>query len=159
MATYYRDTYYEDTNLNEIDDGKTLYNIPVYTADGLDYGTYTVVVTVAKEKTPGAGPADVEKTNPSKHTCFDESGTKITVEKNTEGHICRGPEGEILYTNGSGDQFYLDGIRVMQPLNEDSRKDLVYRALDAYDADGESNLDVITLRQKLITDFKDGVVT
>jgi hypothetical protein len=117
------------------------------------------VVTVAKENTPGAGPADVEKTNPSKHTCFDESGTKITVEKNTEGHICRGTDGEILYTNGSGDQFYLDGIRVMQPLNEDSRKDLVDRALDAYDADGESNLDVITLRQKLITDVKDGVVT
>ena len=56
--------------------------------------------------------------------------------------------------NGSGNEFYLDGIRVMQPLNEDSDQDLVERAQDAYAADGESNLEVVTLRQKLITDYE-----
>ena len=55
---------------------------------------------------------------------------------------------------GSGNEFYLDGIRVMQPLNEDSDQDLVERAQDAYAADGESNLEVVTLRQKLITDYE-----
>ena len=169
MATYYRDTYFEDTEKLLPDEGNTLYNIPVYTTDGLDYGTYTVVVTVAKENTPGAGPADVAKTNPSKHTCHNENGEEIVVAKNTAGHICRDSEGEILYTNGSGDQFYLDGIRIMQPLNivmlQDAEynddgvlvspavyDDLTTRGLNAYSADGESNLDVVTLRQKLITD-------
>ena len=158
MATYYRDTYFEDTEKLLPDEGNTLYNIPVYTTDGLDYGTYTVVVTVAKENTPGAGPADVAKTNPSKHTCHNEHGEEIVVAKNTAGHICRDSEGEILYTNGSGDQFYLDGIRIMRPLNENSSVDLVDRALDAYETDGETNLDVVTLRQKLITDVEDGEI-
>ncbi|MBQ8354370.1 MAG: hypothetical protein IJY40_01915 [Oscillospiraceae bacterium] len=158
MATYYRDTYFEDTEKLLPNEGNTLYNIPVYTTDGLDYGTYTVVVTVAKENTPGAGPADVAKTNPSKHTCHNEHGEEIVVAKNTAGHICCGPEGEILYTNGSGDQFYLDGIRIMRPLDENSSVDLVDRALDAYETDGETNLDVVTLRQKLITDVEDGEI-
>lgn len=60
--------------------------------------------------------------------------------------------------NGSGNQFFLDGIRVMQPLNENSvRSDLVLKAQDAYSADGESNLDTVTLREKLIKDAKNGV--
>ena len=54
--------------------------------------------------------------------------------------------------NGSGSDFYLDGIRVMQPLNEDAA--LTDKALGAYAADGESNIDTITLRQKLITDHE-----
>ena len=70
----------------------------------------------------------------------------------------------------SGHQFYLDGIRVMQPLNKVVEKEAVYdeetdelisptvydamttKVLNAYTIDGESNLDVVTLRQKLITD-------
>lgn len=55
--------------------------------------------------------------------------------------------------NGAGNEFYLDGIRVLRPLNEMAeREDLVEKALEAYTIDGESNLDVVTLRQKLITD-------
>ena len=59
--------------------------------------------------------------------------------------------------NGAGSEFYLDGIRVLRPLNEFAeREDLVDRAIEAYATDGESNLDVVTLRQKLITDAEDG---
>ena len=108
----YRDTYWKDANDNELDDSGTLYNIPVYTNDGLDYGTYTVVCTIAKAGT---------------HTAGNDKG--------------------------SGAEFYLDGIRVMQPLNEDSEDDLTKKALTAYATDGESNLEVVTLRQKLITDY------
>lgn len=121
----YRDTYYEDTNGSDEDLAGTLYNIPVYTESNLDYGTYTVVVTVAKAGTAAAG-------------------------------------GD----NGSGNEFYLDGIRIMQPLckydadgnvvsyeDEDTvYNDLTTKALGAYATDGEANMEVITLRQKLITD-------
>lgn len=62
-------------------------------------------------------------------------------------------------TGGAGKDFWLDGIRIMQPLNEDADMELTDLALDAYADDGESNLDVITLRQKLITDAEDGVAT
>ena len=137
----YRDTYWKNVD-NGIpdDDSGVLYNIPVYTNEDLDYGTYTVVCTVAKAGTP------------------------------TEGNIA-----------GAGNEFYLDGIRVMQPLNkviltetyEDENGEMVTdylydedgnpvydamttKVLNAYTADGESNLDVVTLRQKLITDAEDG---
>lgn len=157
MATYYRDTYFEDTEKLLPEEGDTLYNIPVYTVDGLTYGTYTVLVTVAKAGTPGAGPG-TPTTNAKKHNCFNNNGESIVVEANTPDHVCRNNEGAVLYTKGSGNKFYLDGVRIMQPLNEESREDLVVRALDAYDIDFETNLDVITLRQKLITDVEDGEV-
>lgn len=115
----YRDTYWKDENLTELDASGTLYNIPIYTQADLPYGTYTVVATVAKAGTPTSG---------------NETG-------------------------GAGKDFWLDGIRIMQPLNEDADMELTDRALDAYADDGESNLDVVTLRQKLITDAEDGVVT
>lgn len=113
----YRDTYWKDENNTTLDSSGTLYNIPIYTESDLDYGTYTVVATVAKAGTPTSG---------------NETG-------------------------GAGNEFYLDGIRIMQPLNEDSDAELVEKALDAYATDGEANLDVVTLRQKLITDAEDGV--
>ena len=117
-STYYRDTYFEDADQLFNTDRDTLYNIPVYTVDGLDYGTYTVLVTVAKAGTPGAG---------------------------ADGR--------------SGNEFYLDGIRVMEPLDKYYNKELVSRALEAYNTDGESNLRVVTLRNKLITDVdENGVV-
>ena len=54
---------------------------------------------------------------------------------------------------GAGNEFYLDGIRILRPLNKNAeRQDLVNRAIEAYATDGESNLNVVTLRQKLITD-------
>ncbi|MBP3660790.1 MAG: discoidin domain-containing protein [Oscillospiraceae bacterium] len=64
----------------------------------------------------------------------------------------------------SGNEFYLDGIRVMQPLNESNNtvineatgETITDKALSAYAADGESNLVVETLRQKLITDVEEG---
>ena len=120
----YRDTYYEDTNESDEDAAGTLYNIPVYTESDLDYGTYTVVATVAKAGTAAAG-------------------------------------GE----NGSGNEFYLDGIRIMEPLNElietvvdeTTGETITDKALGAYATDGESNMEVITLRQKMITDAEEGI--
>ena len=120
----YRDTYYNDTNESSEDAAGILYNIPVYTEDDLHYGTYTVVATIAKAGTKGAGGTD-----------------------------------------GSGALFYLDGIRVMEPLNTLTGTNDVpligtedlERALGAYATDGESNVEVVTLRQKLITDAEEDI--
>lgn len=80
----------------------TLYNVPVYTNDGLDYGTYTVTVTLMKANSA----------------------------------ISRGAE------------FYLDGIRVQLPLDSADANAAVANA--AYATDGEANMTVATLRQKLL---------
>lgn len=124
----YRDTYYEDTNGSDEDITGTLYNIPVYTNEDLDYGTYTVVATIAKAGTKGAGAV-----------------------------------GDDGYQH-AGKDFYLDGIRIVQPLNmhvtgytEDENEYPIYdaiteKALGAYATDGEANVDIVTLRYKLITD-------
>ena len=128
MGLIYRDTYYYDTNEIGEDSTGILYNIPVYTNEDLDYGTYTVVATIAKAGTKGAGAV-----------------------------------GDDGYQH-AGKDFYLDGIRIMQPLNmhvtgytEDEYEYPIYdtiteKALGAYATDGEDNIDTITLRQKLITD-------
>lgn len=126
----YRDTYWKDENGSELDNAGTLYNIPVYSTDeNLDYDTYTVVCTIAKKGTITAG-----------------------------------------NDKGAGNEFYLDGIRVLRPLDIVIEQDgvwdeegnltqpIVYdelttKALGAYADDGETNLDVVTLRQKLITDY------
>lgn len=133
MDVWYRDTYWKDENLTQLDASGVLYNVPVYTNEDLDYGTYTVVCTIAKKGSP------------------------------TDGNVA-----------GAGNEFYLDGIRVMQPLNIVVEEEAVYdnetgelisptvydamttKALNAYTIDGESNLDVVTLRQKLITDAENG---
>lgn len=52
-----------------------------------------------------------------------------------------------------GTEFYLDGIRVMNPMNPDSGNNLTI-AQDAYAADGESNMTVATLRNALLADTK-----
>ena len=49
-----------------------------------------------------------------------------------------------------GTEFYLDGIRVMNPMNPDSSN--LTTAQDAYAADGESNMTVATLRNALLAD-------
>ena len=120
----YRDTYYKDANNSNEDSDGTLYNIPVYTNEDLPYGTYTLVVTVAK------------------------AGT------------LRGGE--------TGKDFYLDGIRIIQPLNlkdhitgSGENNAPVYdaiteKALGAYATDGEDNMDIVTLRYKLIADNQTG---
>lgn len=125
ISVTYRDTYYKDKNNSVVDDTGTLYNIPVYTKEDLEYGTYTVVATVAKKGTPTAG-------NPQ----------------------------------GAGDKFYLDGIRIMKPLNEANRtvinaeteETITDKALGAYATDGESQMDVVTLRYKMITDAEKGLI-
>ena len=50
-----------------------------------------------------------------------------------------------------GTEFYLDGIRVMNPMKPDSGSNLTI-AQDAYAADGESNMTVATLRNALLAD-------
>lgn len=82
--------------------GNVLYNIPVYTLDKLEYGTYTVTVTVAKNDT---------------NTTY-------------------------------GTEFWLDGIRVQNPMNPGSENYSI--AESAYSDDGEANVNIETLRDKLI---------
>lgn len=91
-----------DTSYKTDDDKTTLYNIPVFTWDGQDYGTYTVTVTIAKQNT----------------------------------------------SYGYGKDFWLDGIRVINPLDSDDGYASV--ATSAYATDGEANMTVVTLREKLL---------
>lgn len=88
----------------------TLYNIPVFTFNDV-YGTYTVEVTVLKEK-----------------ASFDRGG-----------------------------EFYLDGIKVVNPLfsdvqNDSSLSENQQIGASAYAEDGEANNTVETLREKLLLD-------
>lgn len=95
-------TGYRDTSYKTEDTDTTLYNIPVFTWNAEEYGTYTVSVSLAKK------------------------------------------------TGNFGTDFWLDGIRVMNPMNFASNN---YRtAQDAYAADGESNMTVATLRDALLND-------
>lgn len=54
-------------------------------------------------------------------------------------------------TGNYGTDFWLDGIRVMNPMNPDSGSNLTI-AQDAYAADGESNMTFATLRNALLAD-------
>ena len=105
-------TGYRDTSYKTEDDTTTLYNIPVFTYDAENYGTYTVTVGVAK------------------------------------------PVGNY------GSELYLDGIRIVKPLNDKDTN--VSVAKSAYATDGEANMTVETLRNKLLTDYaveEDGTLT
>lgn len=97
-------TGYRDTSYKTDDDATTLYNIPVFTWNAEEYGTYTVSVSLAKK------------------------------------------------TGNFGTDFWLDGIRVMNPLNSASTSTNYQTAQDAYAADGESNMTVATLRDALLND-------
>lgn len=110
IQSFYRDTVY----LTE-DDNVTLYNVPVFTTDGLSYGTYKVTVTVAKK----------------------------TVKTNSAG------EETVLYHS----DFWLDGIRITQPL--DITDTNYSTATAAYASDSEQNMKYETLRNKLIRDEAD----
>ena len=91
---------FRDTSYKTADDAMTLYNIPVFTWEADNYGTYTVTVTVAKK-----------------------------------------------YGN-FGDCFWLDGIRVVNPLDTTDQNYNVGTA--AYAADGEAHMTFATLRQKIL---------
>lgn len=54
------------------------------------------------------------------------------------------------HTGNYGTDFWLDGIRVMNPMNPDSGNLTI--AQDAYAADGESNMTFATLRNALLAD-------
>lgn len=82
----------------------TLYNIPVFTWEADDYGTYRVEVAIAKKSS-----------------------------------VC-------------GNTFYLDGIRVYNPIDPEGTDLDATTAKNAYAADGEANCTVATLRDKLISD-------
>lgn len=97
VYTAMRDTSYKTEN-----DEITLYNVPVFTYEADNYGTYTVTVTIAKK------------------------------------------------TGKYGKDFWLDGIRVVNPLDEVDKN--VSIAKSAYAADGEANMKVATLRQKLLAE-------
>lgn len=100
---------YRDTRVagSEIGDTTKLYNIPVYQITGLDYGTYTVEVRIAKPL-----------------------------------------QGEDKYK--AGNMFYLDGIRVYDPLNPNELDEV---AETAYRDDNERYNKVVSLRDKLINDY------
>ena len=101
---------YRDTRVgagNSSISEKSLYNIPVYQITGLDYGTYTVEVRIAKPL-----------------------------------------QGVGKYK--AGNMFYLDGIRVYDPLNPNGLDEV---AATAYQDDNESYNKVVSLRDKLINDY------
>lgn len=109
VYTGYRDTSYknaEGTIGGDINvTGGTLYNIPVFTYETENYGTYKVTVTIA-------GGANAQN---------------------------------------YGKEFWLDGIRVVKPLNP--KDENVSVANSAYATDGEANMTVETLRQKLLVEY------
>lgn len=91
-----------DTSFKTEDNKKTLYNIPVFTWEAKNYGTYEVTVTIATQN-------------------------------------------ELF---NFGNEFWLDGIRVVKPLDSTDQNASV--AASAYAADGEASMTVATLRQKII---------
>lgn len=97
----YRDNIYKSVEGTDVG---TLYNVPVFTYEADNYGTYTVTVSIAKKNS----------------------------------------------ALGNGYDFYLDGIRVINPLNESDVNFGI--AVAAYGTDAEANMTVATLREKLLKD-------
>lgn len=110
-------TTYRDTKILKNENIDTLYNVPVYDVENLEYGTYTLQITIAK------------------------AGTKTGT------------------VNGAGSDFYVDGIRIYQPM--DMSSDESETAEDAYSRDSESNVKIAQVREKLLaeytTDGEDGL--
>lgn len=107
-------------------------------------------------------------------TDLDEKGTLYNIPIYTQEDLVYGTYTVVATVakagtktagndNGSGKDFWLDGIRIMQPLNEgndtvidEEGTTITEKALGAYATDGESNIDTVTLRNKLITDDQTG---
>ncbi|MCD8381763.1 MAG: hypothetical protein LUC30_02420 [Clostridiales bacterium] len=57
-------------------------------------------------------------------------------------------------TDGSGGEFYLDGIRVFQPMGTSTEDNEDYEtAASAYATDGEANVAVLNIHQKIVSDY------
>ena len=97
------------TNGSNSSNLSTLYNIPIYNNDTLEYGSYHVRVYIYKAGTP-----------------------------TTHGD--------------SGNEFYLDGIRVYCPLGDQSSPSFPIAADDAYSGHGEANVVTANIRNKLTND-------
>lgn len=72
-----------------------------------------------------------------------KAGTPVNGMVDKNGDLIEG-------TDKSGSEFYLDGIRVYQPLVNDAR------AEGAYASDGESNIAIINIRSKIAADAEIG---
>lgn len=101
------------TNGSNSSNLSTLYNIPIYNNDTLEYGSYHVRVYIYKAGTP-----------------------------TTHG--------------GSGNEFYLDGIRVYCPLGDQSSEAFPTVADQAYSGHGEANVVTANIRYKLTNDGCEG---
>lgn len=97
----YRNNIYKSVEGTDVG---TLYNVPVFTYEADNYGTYTVTVSIAKSNE------------------------------------------NLQY----GKDFYLDGIRVINPLSSNDANVQIANA--AYATDGEANMTVVTLREKMINE-------
>ena len=107
------DKQYIDTVVQgDIAGSKTLYDIPIYLNNELDYGTYHVRVYVYKQGTPTTSEA-----------------------------------------GASSPDFYLDGIRVYNPLGWENTE-----ANNAYAADSEANTAVMNIRAKVMADNEIGAI-
>lgn len=73
-----------------------------------------------------------------------KKGTPVNGQTDEDGLLIPG-------TDQSGFEFYLDGIRVYQPLANDDR------AESAYASDGESNIALINIRSKIVADQEIGL--
>lgn len=110
--------------------GDTLYNVPVYDIDGLPYGTYTVTVQLAPQY----------KVKYERNPNYPASSSQEWIPTS---------EYEINELFQGRHEFYLDGIRVYNPLDP---ANLPVAAVEAYTADYENLNTVVSLRDKIIND-------
>ena len=73
-----------------------------------------------------------------------KAGTPVNGIQNEDGEL-------VENSDKSGSEFYLDGIKVYQPLISD------VRAESAYASDGESNIALINIRSKIVADQEIGL--
>ena len=72
-----------------------------------------------------------------------KQGTPVNGYNDSEGNFVEG-------SDESGAEFYLDGIRVYEPLKGNET------AESAYAADGEANVSIINIREKVVADDEEG---
>ena len=125
VATYMRNTIYKPTdNTGSVLDGGYLYNIPVFTWDAED-------AEDAEHNELGYGTYTVEVSIANASKALDGNGNAIF-----------------------GGEFFLDGIRVMNPLDTSAEytDNRISQARIAYGTDGEQNMVFATVRDKLISE-------